>query len=86
MLEVETIPFFVYSEYYDITLDDLKTVVTLGKGGFARVDLVHHIRNPSLTFALKRMKKDYVIKTNQQQHMLNEKSLMLGCNSQFICR
>lgn len=70
----------------DISLDTLKIVATLGKGGFATVDLVHHLHKPSKTFALKRMKKQYIVEANQQQHILNERKILLDCDHQFICR
>lgn len=77
---------YFFIDECDITLDSLKIITTLGKGGFARVDLVHQINKPSQTFAMKCVKKQYVVDTNHQQHIMNERNLMLKCNNQFICR
>lgn len=76
----------LFSDFDDIALNELKVIATLGKGAFARVDLVHHVGELSQTFALKRVRKEYVVETSQQQHMLNERNIMMNCSNQFICR
>jgi cGMP-dependent protein kinase len=65
---------------------DLESLATLGVGGFGRVELVQCRRRPSLVFALKRLKKQHVVETQQQEHVLSEKTVMLKCHSSFICR
>jgi len=58
-------------------------VATLGVGGFGRVELV--TAGPNNTpFALKKLKKIEINDVKQQQHILNEKEIMLGCNNPFI--
>ena len=60
---------------------------TLGVGGFGRVELVQYRRDKNLIFALKRLKKAYVIDQQQVEHAFNEKKVMLACsNSQFISK
>ena len=44
-------------DYYKLEIKDLRYVVTLGIGGFGRVELVHLKQNSSKAFALKQMKK-----------------------------
>ena len=38
------------------------------------------------TFAMKKLKKVHIVNTRQQEHVMNEKSIMLECNSDFIAR
>ncbi|KPM10667.1 cGMP-dependent protein kinase, isozyme 2 forms cD4/T1/T3A/T3B-like protein [Sarcoptes scabiei] len=60
--------------------------VTLGVGGFGRVELVTLRENKSISFALKIMKKAQIVETRQQQHILNEKRIMLESNCNFIVK
>lgn len=73
-------------EYDFITLDDLEVIATLGIGGFGRVELVQYVSNPSYTFALKCLKKQHIVDTQQQDHVQSERSIMMSCRSPFICR
>ncbi|EFA12840.1 cGMP-dependent protein kinase, isozyme 1 [Tribolium castaneum] len=74
------------SEYDYISLDDLEVIATLGIGGFGRVELVQYVHNPSLTFALKCLKKQHIVDTQQQDHIFSERNIMMSCRSSFICR
>ncbi|KAJ2952804.1 hypothetical protein O0L34_g7163 [Tuta absoluta] len=76
----------IKSEYEFIQLKDLEIVGTLGVGGFGRVELVQYKPDPSLTFALKCLKKVEMVQQQQQEHAYNEKNIMITCNSPFICR
>lgn len=58
----------------------------MGVGGFGRVELVQYKPEPSLTFALKCLKKVDMVQQQQQEHAYNEKNIMMSCNSPFICR
>jgi len=74
-------------EYGYIDLHELHVVGTLGVGGFGRVELVQYKRDKSLSFALKRLKKSYVIEQLQVEHAFNEKKVMLACSDcQFISK
>uniref|UniRef100_A0A6P7FQY2 cGMP-dependent protein kinase n=1 Tax=Diabrotica virgifera virgifera TaxID=50390 RepID=A0A6P7FQY2_DIAVI len=73
-------------EYEYIKLNDLEVIATLGIGGFGRVELVQYVTNPSLTFALKCLKKQHIVDTQQQEHVQSERSIMMSCRSPFICR
>lgn len=77
---------FVLPEYDYIKLDDLDVIATLGVGGFGRVELVQYSRDHSLTFALKCLKKQHIVDTQQQEHVISEKIIMMSCRSPFICR
>lgn len=74
-------------EYGYIDLHELHIVGTLGVGGFGRVELVQYKRDKNLVFALKRLKKSYVIDQQQVEHAFNEKKVMLACSDcQFISK
>jgi len=67
-------------EYNYIDLRELSIVGTLGVGGFGRVELVQYKRDKNLTFALKCLKKSYVVEQQQEEHAFNEKRVMLACS------
>lgn len=69
-----------------IQLTDIKILSTLGIGGFGRVDLVTIGEDKSKSFALKVMKKCQIVETRQEQHIINEKRIMLESDSQFIVK
>jgi len=69
-----------------LQLKDLSWVGTLGVGGFGRVELVTAGENNNSTFALKKLKKIEIKDSKQQQHILNEKNIMLSCSSPFIVK
>ncbi|KAL3285204.1 hypothetical protein HHI36_019319 [Cryptolaemus montrouzieri] len=73
-------------EFDYIRIDDLEVIATLGVGGFGRVELVQYTRKPSLTFALKCLKKQHIVDTQQQRHVFSERNVMLSCRSPFITR
>ncbi|KAJ8882012.1 hypothetical protein PR048_018500 [Dryococelus australis] len=76
----------VLAELDYIRLDDLDVVATLGVGGFGRVELVQYMYDKTQTFALKCLKKQHIVDTQQQEHVYSEKVIMMACRSPFICR
>lgn len=67
-------------------MKDLNIVATIGVGGFGRVELVKYVKNNIVqVFALKCMRKQHVLETNQQEHVFNERKIMMSCRSPFIC-
>uniref|UniRef100_A0AC35GIA6 cGMP-dependent protein kinase n=1 Tax=Panagrolaimus sp. PS1159 TaxID=55785 RepID=A0AC35GIA6_9BILA len=66
-----------------IQLSNLKTIDTLGIGGYGRVNLVTYNNK---AFALKILNKAHLKKTNQKEHIKNEKNILLSCNSDFIVK
>lgn len=74
------------NEFDHIHLDDLDVIATLGIGGFGRVELVQPVFDRSQTFALKCLKKQHIVDTHQQEHVLSEKIIMMHCRNSFICR
>lgn len=73
-----------FAEYDNVQIHDLTFVGTLGIGGFGRVELVQ--LNKQQTFALKYLKKNEMVKQQQQEHAYSEKDIMLSCDSPFIVR
>jgi len=71
-------------EVAHLQLSQLHWVGTLGIGGFGRVELVTAGVNNNKTFALKKMKKIEIQEDKHQQHILNEKNIMMSCSSPFI--
>lgn len=69
-----------------IHLSDLEIIATLGLGGFGRVELVINKKDPTKSYALKCMKKQYIVEMKQQEHVLSEKKILAECRSPFICR
>lgn len=68
------------TEYENMELSDLLPLATIGIGGFGRVLLVKHTKDTTLNvFALKQMKKVHVVETKQEEHVFNEKKIMLSC-------
>ena len=63
-------------EQLDVELDDLEVVATLGVGGFGRVELVKCRKKPGVTYALKCLKKQHIVETQQQEHVFSEKNIL----------
>jgi len=73
-------------EFRDVTMDQYHIVSTLGMGGFGRVELVVDKKNNQQTFALKCLSKKHIVDTKQQEHIYNEKNILLSLNSNFIIK
>ena len=76
----------VPKEQLDVELDDLEVVATLGVGGFGRVELVKCRKKPGVTYALKCLKKQHIVETQQQEHVFSERDNLSDCQHQFITR
>ncbi|GAA6098119.1 cGMP-dependent protein kinase 2 [Tachysurus ichikawai] len=59
--------------------------VTLGVGGFGRVELVTTLHHGKY-FALKKISKKLIVQKRQEEHVLFEKRLMLDIDCDFIVR
>lgn len=68
-----------------IRLAEFEIIGTLGVGGFGRVELVRNTRDQR-TYALKVLKKQHVVETKQQDHVLNERNILMETRSAFVCR
>lgn len=74
----------VRSEYESKELVDFKTIATLGLGGFGRVELVQDKADTTKTYALKYLGKRHIVETKQQEHVYNEKNILISMDSPFI--
>ncbi|XP_024918238.1 cGMP-dependent protein kinase 1-like isoform X2 [Cynoglossus semilaevis] len=72
--------------FSSVTLKDFNIICTLGVGGFSRVALVHLKNDHSRSFALKVLKKRYILDSSQQGHILSERRIMVEAHSPFIIR
>ncbi|KAL6427873.1 hypothetical protein ACFW04_008364 [Cataglyphis niger] len=73
-------------EFRDVRLQDLRTIATLGVGGFGRVELVQIAGDNTRSFALKQMKKAQIVETRQQQHIMSEKRIMSEADCDFVVK
>ncbi|CAF0735498.1 unnamed protein product [Adineta steineri] len=69
----------------NLRLADIEIISTLGVGGFGRVELVNDTRN-SKKYSLKQMKKQHIVAMKQQEHVMNERNIMMDTRSEFIVR
>lgn len=86
----------------NLRLADIEILCTLGIGGFGRVELVKNkkrfdslidaffaqvsdTRN-SKKYSLKQMKKEHIVAMKQQEHVMNERNIMMETRSDFIVR
>ncbi|XP_069699973.1 cGMP-dependent protein kinase, isozyme 2 forms cD4/T1/T3A/T3B isoform X2 [Periplaneta americana] len=76
----------INEEFREVKLSDLRILATLGVGGFGRVELVQIAGDPTRSFALKQMKKNQIVETRQQQHIMSEKEIMGEANCEFIVK
>ncbi|PSN58180.1 cGMP-dependent protein kinase [Blattella germanica] len=79
-------PMRINEEFREVKLTDLRILATLGVGGFGRVELVQIAGDPTRSFALKQMKKNQIVETRQQQHIMSEKEIMGEANCDFIVK
>ena len=78
--------FSIHEEFKSLKLSDLRIIATLGVGGFGRVELVKCRKKPSVTYALKCLKKQHIVETQQQEHVFSEKNILMSCRHNFITR
>merc|ERR1712226_271115 len=77
----------VHQEYKALKLTDLRIIATLGVGGFGRVELVSIAGDTKKkSYALKQMKKQQIVETRQQQHIMSEKEIMEESDCHFIVK
>ncbi|GMI20085.1 hypothetical protein TeGR_g5426, partial [Tetraparma gracilis] len=69
----------------DIPKSQLKEIAFLGTGTFGRVSLVQDKKTGEV-MALKAMSKAQIVAHRQQTNVMNEKNIMVQCNSPFILK
>ena len=68
------------------SIDDMQLITTIGIGAFGRVELVRPIGDETRSFALKKMAKFRIVEQDQQEHIKNEKNLLMTLNNDFIVK
>jgi protein-serine/threonine kinase len=68
-----------------LTLQDFKTLKTIGKGSFGKVLLVQNQRSGKY-FAMKILKKNFIKKSNQVFHTKTEREILERINHPFIVK
>ncbi|XP_075239354.1 cGMP-dependent protein kinase 1-like [Convolutriloba macropyga] len=84
---ISSVPRHTEFDRTQLSPDDFDYVATLGVGGFGRVELVKYKQTGGAslkTYAMKTLKKRHIVETRQQEHVMNEKNIMLSCRSPFI--
>jgi len=64
-------------------LDEFQYLGAIGRGSFGFVSLVKH-KTTGQTYALKALNKMHIVDKGQQEHLKNEKNIMLQLDSPFI--
>jgi len=64
---------------------DLSMIALLGCGGFGSVELWEHKSNGKV-YALKTISKGFILMTNAQKNVMNEKNIMMMLDSPFIVK
>lgn len=67
------------------SIDDFTFNSVIGKGTYAKVCLVTRKKDQQL-FALKVLKKKYIIQKNQEQHIMTEKQILADVSHPFLVK
>ena len=67
------------------SVDDFIMVSQIGKGTYAKVILVRSKADNKL-YALKMLKKKYIIEKNQEQHIMTEKAILAKIDHPFLIK
>lgn len=70
----------------NIMKEDLLPIAILGIGGFGKVELVVWRHDRTKSFALKCMKKQHIVDTRQEKHIMSERNLMFEIQCPQVCR
>lgn len=65
------------------TVEDYHQLTVIGKGTYAKVVLVR-CKLDNKVYAMKILKKKYIIEKDQVQHIMTEKQILAGINHPFL--
>lgn len=68
-----------------VTLDDFTLLTVLGKGTYAKVVLVRKKDNEKI-YAMKIIKKSRIMKPKHEEHVYNERNILIGMKHPFIIK
>lgn len=70
-----------------LTLDKFNMLSVIGKGSYAKVVLVKKKGEDSeKVYAMKILKKKYIEKRKQENHVMTERNILVGMNHPFIVK
>jgi len=67
------------------SMKDFSILSVIGKGTYAKVLLVRHLKDNQL-YALKVLKKKYILEKNQEKHIMTEKQILAAIEHPFLVR
>ena len=67
------------------SLQDFSILSVIGKGTYAKVLLVRHLKDNQL-YALKVLKKKYILEKNQEKHIMTEKEILAQIEHPFLVK
>ncbi len=67
------------------SIKDFVTVSVIGKGTYAKVLLVRYLKDNQL-YALKVLKKKYILQKNQEKHIMTEKQILSAIEHPFLVK
>lgn len=67
------------------SIDDFTFNSVIGRGTYAKVCLVTR-KSDGEVFALKVLKKKYIVEKNQEEHIMTEKQILAGINHPFLVK
>lgn len=69
----------------DLTLQDFNPIMIIGEGSFGKVLLSELRTNPEQKYAIKVIRKDKLLNTNQVGSTALEKDILLAADHPFLC-
>lgn len=69
----------------NVSVKDFDTVSVIGKGTYAKVLLVRS-RDDHQLYALKSLKKKFILEKNQERHIMTEKEILAGIAHPFLVK
>ena len=73
------------AEMNSTSMQDFSTLSVIGKGTYAKVVLVRHLKDNQL-YALKILKKKYIVEKNQEKHIMTEKEILAQIEHPFLVK
>lgn len=69
-----------------MTLDNFNLLTTIGKGSYAKVILVKRKDDDSRVYAMKILKKKFIEKRKQENHVMVERNILVEVDHPFIVK
>lgn len=69
----------------NVSVKNFETLAVIGKGTYAKVLLVRS-RDDHHLYALKSLKKKFILEKNQERHIMTEKEILAGITHPFLVK